>query len=251
MRVRAVLSAAVLTLAGALATALPASAVANGYDVPQGRFQFAAKLTMTGIPRPDGSHYDSACSGALIAPQWIITAGHCFHDGHRKPISGQVPYATSVLLGTTVQGDGLGVTRKVTDVLQAGTNDISLAKLDRPVTGITPLTVQRTAPAIGRSVTLAGWGSLSSVDAKPSAKMQQGTLRVSTVAATTIGVTGAAPDKTTSACPYDSGAPYFVADQDGGRLVAVESTGPDCPHSTPETTGRADVIADWICAHTA
>ncbi|PZS36762.1 MAG: hypothetical protein DLM59_00390 [Pseudonocardiales bacterium] len=28
--------------------------------------------------RPDGSHYNSACSAALITPQWIITAAHCF-----------------------------------------------------------------------------------------------------------------------------------------------------------------------------
>ena len=254
MRVRAVLSAAVMALActaGALATALPASAVADGSDVPQGQFQFAAKLTMTNIPKPDGSHYDSACSGALIAPQWIITAGHCFHDVNRKPISGPVPYATSVLLGTTVQGDGLGITRKVTDVLQAGTNDISLAKLDSPVTEIAPLTVKRDAPTTGLQVTLAGWGSLSSTDAKPSTKMQQGTLQVSQVDATTIGVTGVAPKNTTSACLYDSGAPYFVPNETSGELVSVESTGPDCPHSTPETTARADVIADWICEHTA
>ena len=252
MRVRAVLSAAVLTLActaGVLATALPASAVANGSDVPQGQFQFAAKLTMTNIPKPDGSHYDSACSGALIAPQWIITAGHCFHDVNRDPISGPVPYDTSVLLGTTVQSDGLGVTRKVTDVLQAGTNDISLAKLDSPVTGIAPLTVQRDAPTVGQNVTLAGWGSLSSTDAKPSTKLQQGSMAVSQVAATTAGVIGVQPSDTTSACLYDSGAPYFVPNETSGELVSVESDGPDCPHSTPETTARADVIAEWIAAN--
>ena len=54
---------------------------------------------MTNIPRPDGTHYDSACSASLIAPRWIITAGHCFHDVNRVRVSGPVPYATTAKLG--------------------------------------------------------------------------------------------------------------------------------------------------------
>jgi secreted trypsin-like serine protease len=117
MRVRAVLSAALLTLAAGLATAPPASAVANGADVPAGQFGFAAKLTMTDIPKPNGTKYNSACSGALIAAQWIITAGHCFHDANRNRVSGPVPYPTSVLLGTVDQNTP-GVTRNVVTVYQ-------------------------------------------------------------------------------------------------------------------------------------
>src|SRR5438093_239814 len=58
MRVRALLCAGFLTLAAGLATAAPASAVANGSDVPAGKFGFAAKLTMTNIPKPDGTKYN-------------------------------------------------------------------------------------------------------------------------------------------------------------------------------------------------
>ncbi|WP_370969840.1 trypsin-like serine protease [Amycolatopsis sp. cg9] len=79
---------------------------------------------MTDIPKPDGSKYDSACSGSLIAKKWIITAGHCFHDAARNPVSGPVPYPTSVLLGTTTV-DQPGVTRNVVTVYQSPSNDIA------------------------------------------------------------------------------------------------------------------------------
>ncbi|NKQ55864.1 trypsin-like serine protease [Amycolatopsis sp. K13G38] len=250
MRLRAALSAALLTAGVVLATAAPAGAVANGADVPEGRYEFAAKLTMPEIPNADGTTYASACSAALIAPQWIITAGHCFHDVDRNPVSGPVPYATSVLLGTTAQEDGAGETRNVTEVRQSGKNDVALAKLDKPVTDIEPLSVDGSAPTVGQRVTLAGWGSLTSTNPAPSTKLQQGIMRVSEVAATSVGVVGLAPRRTTSACPYDSGAPYFVPDGDGGKLVSVESTGPDCPHADAETTSRVDVIADWIASYT-
>ncbi|WP_409184007.1 S1 family peptidase [Amycolatopsis sp. VS8301801F10] len=249
MRLRAALSAAFLAAGAALAVAAPASAVANGNDVAPGEYPFAAKLSMPVIPRADGTTYSSGCSGSLIAPQWIVTAGHCFHDVNRKPVSGPVPYATSVLLGTNVDQPGKGERRKVTEVLQAGKNDVALAKLDAPVTDIAPLTVSPSAPVTGQQVTLAGWGSLTEVSPKPSDKLRQGSMRVVGSDATTASVVGVAPQKDTSACSYDSGAPYFVAEGASGRLVSVESTGPDCPHSTPETTSRADILAGWIATH--
>lgn len=249
MRVRALLCAGFLTLAAGLATAAPASAVANGSDVPAGKFGFAAKLTMTNIPKPDGTKYNSACSGSLIAAKWIITAGHCFHDANRNRVSGPVPYPTSVLLGTVNQATP-GITRNVVTVYQNLTNDIAIATLDADVTGITPLTVNRLTPSAGQQLTLAGWGALSSTNPAPSTKLQQGTVKVGQVNAATLGVQGVAPTSTTSACLYDSGAPYFVASGSGGQLVSVESTGPDCPHNQLETTSRVDVIADWIAGHT-
>jgi secreted trypsin-like serine protease len=248
MRTRALLSATFFALAAAVVTATPAGAVANGSDVPQGTFKFAAKLTMTDIPKPDGSKYNSACSGSLIAKKWIITAGHCFHDAARNPVSGPVPYPTSVLLGTADQSKP-GITRNVVTVYQSPSNDIAIAELDKAVVGIEPLTIDRKAPTVDQKLTLAGWGSLTATNPTPSTKLQKGTVKVATVDPQYVGVKGFAPTSTTSACTYDSGAPYFVAAGKGGKLVSIESDGPDCPHDQAETTARVDVIADWISSH--
>src|SRR5664279_4168013 len=96
---RVVLAIAAVLAAGVLA-ATPAAAVADGTLVSLGQYPFAVRLTMTHIPRPNGTFYNSACSAALISPTWIITAGHCFHDINRVPVSGPVPYATTATLNT-------------------------------------------------------------------------------------------------------------------------------------------------------
>jgi hypothetical protein len=60
-------------------------------------------------------------------------------------------------------------------------------------------------------------------------------------------VRGYSPAADTSACLYDSGAPYFSAPPGAApRLVSVENTGPNCPHAQSETTARIDVLVSWI-----
>ncbi|MDQ1722930.1 MAG: hypothetical protein QOI26_2664, partial [Pseudonocardiales bacterium] len=115
-RLAAALAAAVAVVA---LSAAPASAVAHGTLAKPGQDPFAVKLTMTHIPRPDGTFYDSACSAALISPTWIITAGHCFHDVNRNPVSGATPYATTATLNTVDLAQSPGEVRNVTWVRQA------------------------------------------------------------------------------------------------------------------------------------
>ena len=64
---------------------------------------------------------------------------------------------------------------------------------------------------------------------------------------TTIAMVGTYPAADTSACLYDSGAPYFATPVGAApQLVSTESTGPDCPHTSAETTARVDTITTWI-----
>jgi hypothetical protein len=243
--------AALLAVAGSLALVVtgsaPAFAIADGTPVAEGQYRFAVKLRMTDIPRPDGTHYDSGCSGALIAPQWIITAGHCFHDVNRRPVSGPVPYRTTATIGRTDDADTDGHVIDVVVDYQSPKNDIAIAKLASPVRDVVPLVPRTSAPTQDEVLRITGWGALSDVNPAPATHLQTGQVKVAEISATIVGVHGYLPKPTTSGCLYDSGAPYFVEPKGGlPRLVSVESDGPSCPHDQIETTSRVDKIVPWI-----
>jgi secreted trypsin-like serine protease len=239
--VAAVTSAAIVGSTGT------ANAIANGTPVPDGQYSFSAKLTMTGIPNPDGTKRDSACSGALIAPQWIVTAGHCFHDVNGNRVSGPTPYATTATVGRTDLSSTSGHVVNVVDVRQAPRADVALGRLASPVTDITPLPLAAAAPKTGAILRLTGWGATTSVNPVPVTHLMTGLVKVKRVNGTSVLVVGYMPFPDTSACLWDSGAPYF-SESSGGTvaLVSVESDGPACPHSQEETTTRIDRNADWI-----
>jgi hypothetical protein len=239
-------AAVIALIVGALGIT-PAAAVAHGTPAAAGQYPFAVKLTMSSIPRTDGTTYASACSAALISPTWIITAGHCFHDVYRNRVSGPTPYPTTATLNTANLATSAGEVRSVAEVRQSNVNDVALARLSAPVTDVRPLALGVTRPAPGQLLTLAGWGATSSVNPLPSNQLFTGVVRVWSVQSTTVLVRGYSPAADTSACLYDSGAPYFTAPPGAvPQLTSVESTGPNCPHNLSETTARADVVVPWI-----
>jgi secreted trypsin-like serine protease len=243
----ALLSTAATIVVATLALASPAHAVANGVPAQPGQYRFNVKFVFTNIPQPDGSVYNSGCSGALIAPQWVITAGHCFHDVNRNPVSGPVPYTGVAIIGGVDDADTAHQTIAVVEDYQSPVNDIAIAKLASPVTGIAPIGLAAGQPWVGQVLRIAGWGGLDSVNPALATHLQTGQVKVAQVDSVYAGVVGYRPLPTTSACPHDSGAPYF-SENAAGRplLVSVESNGPSCPHDQVETTARVDVATNWI-----
>ena len=230
-----------------LGSAGAATAIANGEPVPDGKYRFAVKLTMTGIPTASGGRRNSACSGALIAPEWVITAGHCFRDANNVRVNYPVADLTTATVGRTdLTGTG-GHELKVVAVIQSPTADVSLARLEEPVRDVRPLRVGHRAPELGTVVRVTGYGSTTSVNPAPVTRLRTGQMTVVSLSDSVTGLQGYAPQPDTTPCPYDSGAPFFV---ERGRarpvLVSVVSNGPSCPHTAVENSARTDNIAGWI-----
>jgi secreted trypsin-like serine protease len=202
---------------------------------------------MIDLPEAGGGTRRSSCSGGLINPRWVLTAGHCFRDAAGRRVSRTVARQTVATIGRADLTGSAGHEATVVAVRQSAVADVAVAQLDHDITDIAPLRLNRNKPAVGLRVRLIGFGLVDGQESDTIDRMQTGQFTVTSVSKYELGMSGQAPRADTSPCPHDSGGPYFITDKSGASVVvAVVSSGPTCPHVGADHSGRIDTVRTWI-----
>ncbi|WP_249998391.1 S1 family peptidase [Actinoplanes sp. M2I2] len=211
----------------------------GGEGVPDGTYPFAAKVAVGA--QPDAQ----ACSGALVAPQWVITARSCF--GPAPVQLGAPARDTTVTVGRTDLAGSGGHVAPVVWLVPHPDRDVVLARLATPATGVTPVRAATTAPVAGETLQAAGYGR-TRTQWVPN-RLHAADFIVGDITAGTVGVSPAADGVL---CKGDAGGPALRQTSTGPELVGLHlssasggclgETGTDA--TAVET--RVDGLADWI-----
>ncbi|MEU4165134.1 FG-GAP-like repeat-containing protein [Actinoplanes sp. NPDC026670] len=181
--------------------------------------------------------FGKACTGALVAPSWVLTASACFG----QTTAGAPAQPTTVTLGRPIAA---------TWVVPHPDRNLALVRLLTPVGDITPVPVATTAPSAGDVLQLVGYGRTATDWI--SAQKHAGAVSVETVGATTLSVAGTDPAAVTT-CRGDSGGPALRGSGSTVQLVAVHHTSTqrgcldagEITESGAEET-RVDDLSGWI-----
>jgi secreted trypsin-like serine protease len=261
---------------GAGLTLLLAASAAPGQGASQTgdtlRYPYVAALS-----RGSGDERVYFCAGALVAPRWILTAAHCFHNpgGVRIGSAGVAAEVGANRLREVPAAAQVAVARIVVHPEfdpQSQDNDIALVELAEEAGPlIAEVATARPGPDSARATVL-GFGSFyegrlaasaltrtGAPAAQTSDRLRQAVVRLVDPAACAaqiggaeaIGASricaGAGPDTT---CVGDSGAPLVVEGADRtDRIAGIVSFGSGCAAASPVTVyTRVSAYAGWIAA---
>ena len=205
-------------------------------------YRFAAKIQI-------GADPGRGCSGALVAPQWIITAKACFAAGAQAVVTGPPAEPTTVIVGRPDLTSSTGRRLPVNRLVPHPDRDVVLARLAAPVTDVPPVAVATTAPQTGEQWRVLGFGR-TATEWVPQA-LHEAVVSVETVGAVSADIAGVDPAGATT-CKGDAGGPALRGSGTAAELVAVHlSSGQQgCLGATGTAPGaveaRVDDLAGWI-----
>jgi trypsin len=245
---------AIVAAVALCASAGPAGAVVGGTPVPDGALRYVASVSIGGA---------FGCTGTLIAPTWVMTAGHCGSltaaiSGGAVPTPLALPASAYDVKLDSVHADGSGaedhaVAQVIVDsdylVTNGSGNDVTLLALDH-ASAVPPARIaalgERAIWNPGVKATIAGFG-LTSQDAQNAPDtMQRAQVPIRSDAdcaqAYPGGLPGGGgsfdaptmlcagyPQGGTDTCQGDSGGPLLAPARDGVlRLVGATSFGDGC-----------------------
>jgi secreted trypsin-like serine protease len=250
-----------------LTTILDAPAVAaverriiGGSDASAGSAPWMAALVE---PFGDDPYDSQFCGGSLIAPQWVLTAAHCFLDWRDRL---DLRYPPDVVLGSeTLNSDATRISTKriVTNPdyrPDDDDGDIALLELSRPVdlptVGLPGPIFDTPFATVGEQARIYGWGNQSVRGESYPEQLQVAELPIVDQAVCTGVYSGShlindnmlcAGDGLGSvdSCQGDSGGPLIAIDS--GLQIGITSFGDDCAQfGSYGVYTRVARYADWI-----
>jgi hypothetical protein len=249
---RIALLAVCAALVGIALTAVPAGAVSGGKHAPIANEPFVAWLP-------------SGCTGTLIAPDRVLTAGHCLsgfsplgysvivgRDGNTLVPLGSDPFTTATAKGG-VPARGFAIDPGFKESFPfahkspqnaIALDDVGIILLAQPVTGIQPVTLpaaaDHSAEKTGETASIFGYGLTGASPLSSPRSLRTGTMSVISSAACKRAYPKAiipseicAQDLShrgpplVQACPGDSGGPFIRPTPLGPVQIGITSWGPE------------------------
>jgi secreted trypsin-like serine protease len=228
--------------------------VIGGRNAAAGKWPDVAAIL---YPTPEGDRV--RCSGTLVAPTVVLTAGHCYN--FRDP-----PLPDNVLVGvTSLARPGDGETIPIRDGFAfpdaATTEDIAVLILARP-SRFAPRKIAtgwaRADIVNGAAVSLVGFGAVNKLGDRFVDELQEATSTITDFdCSQSSGCNAdaqpagelAAGGMGIDTCPGDSGGPLYLNTSYGAVLAGVTSRSFDdamFPCSDGGIYGRPDKIIDWL-----